>query len=58
MDGGSQVRKDVGLMDPQFRDKRNKSGQPADNSNRFEDPEGFEMGVKELLDPEGGPSHG
>jgi hypothetical protein len=44
-------------MDPQFRDKRNKSGQPADNSNRFEDPEDYEEGVKQLTDEEIGPSH-
>ena len=44
-------------MDPQFRDKRDKSGKPAENSNTFEDSEKFEEGIKQLLDPEIGPSH-
>jgi hypothetical protein len=48
----SQSRRDVTVMDPQFKDKRDKSGQPARNTNYFEQTTDYEQGVKQLADPE------
>jgi len=53
----SQLKRLVDVKEPSFKDKREKSGQPAENSNYFEEPEDYEEGVKQLTDSQIGPSY-